>query len=148
VVSNFVVQALRGEDITLYGDGRQTRSFCYVSDLVDGLVSLMQSDEIGPVNLGNPGEFTIAELAQLVVAQTGSRSRIVYRALPTDDPRQRRPNIEKAEQRLGYAPKIPLHAGLAPTIDYFRTLLSSAKGSEAPRRVGLDGHPLSDPFGA
>src|SRR5689334_111199 len=104
VVSNFIVQALRGEDITVYGDGKQTRSFCYVDDLVEGLYRLMFGDEIGPVNLGNPGEFTMIELAEQVVALTGSRSKLVKRPLPQDDPKQRRPDITKAKEKLGYEP--------------------------------------------
>lgn len=126
VVSNFIVQALREEDITIYGDGRQTRSFCYVNDLVDGLCRLMFNDEIGPVNLGNPGEFTILELAEKVIAMTGSKSRIVRLPLPLDDPRQRRPDISKAGQKLGYEPKVSLHEGLGPTIEYFRKAITAA----------------------
>jgi UDP-glucuronate decarboxylase len=122
VVSNFIVQALRGEDITLYGDGSQTRSFCYVSDLIDGLVRLMDSpdDFTGPVNLGNPVEFSIRELAEKVVALTGSRSKLVYRPLPEDDPKQRQPDITLAGERLGWAPTVPLEEGLRSTIEYFR----------------------------
>lgn len=124
VVSNFIVQALRGEDITVYGSGSQTRSFCYVDDLVEGLIALMDSDEIGPVNLGNPGEFTIRELAEQVIAMTGSASNIVERPLPVDDPRQRRPDITKAETVLKFHPRVPLAAGLRPTIEYFERALS------------------------
>jgi UDP-glucuronate decarboxylase len=124
VVSNFIVQALRGEDITLYGDGKQTRSFCYVSDLVEGLWLLMNSREVGPINLGNPGEFTIAELADQVIALTGANSKRVYRPLPADDPKQRRPDIGKAQALLGYQPKIALKSGLQPTVDYFRSALA------------------------
>jgi len=120
VVSNFIVQALEDEDITVYGDGRQTRSFCYVDDLVDGLCRLMFSDEIGPVNLGNPGEFTILELAEEVIKLTGSKSKVVKRPLPQDDPKQRRPDITKAMEKLGFKPTIALRDGLAPTIEYFR----------------------------
>jgi UDP-glucuronate decarboxylase len=122
VVSNFIVQALRGEPITLFGKGDQTRSFCYVDDLVDGLVRLMNSaDEItGPINLGNPGEFTIRELAEEVIRQTGSASAIVNHPLPPDDPRQRRPDITLAERHLGWRPGIPLQEGLGRTIAYFR----------------------------
>jgi UDP-glucuronate decarboxylase len=125
VVSNFVVQALEGRDITLYGDGSQTRSFCYVDDLVVGLMALMgTADEItGPVNLGNPGEFTIRELAETVISLTGSRSRIVHMPLPADDPRQRRPDIGKANGLLFWAPTIPLQEGLKKTIAYFENLL-------------------------
>jgi UDP-glucuronate decarboxylase len=121
VVSNFVVQALRGEDITIYGSGSQTRSFCYVSDLVDGLMRLMASPDaiVGPVNVGNPGEFTIEELASIVVEMTGSRSNIVHRDLPIDDPRQRRPDITVAKDDLGWLPHISLREGLSRTIDYF-----------------------------
>ena len=122
VVSNFIVQALRGEDITLYGDGQQTRSFCFVSDLVDGLIRLMNSeDEVtGPINLGNPGEFTMRQLAETVLELTGSKSGIVNRPLPSDDPRQRQPDISKAKSALGWEPTIPLAKGLRPTIEYFR----------------------------
>ena len=122
VVSNFIVQALRGEDITLYGDGQQTRSFCYVSDLVDGLIRLMNSDDeiTGPINLGNPGEFTMLQLAETVLELTGSKSEIVHRPLPSDDPRQRQPDISKAKSSLGWEPTIPLAEGLRPTIEYFR----------------------------
>lgn len=126
VVSNFIVQALSGEDITLYGDGSQTRSFCYVDDLVDGMLAMMrQQDEIGPVNLGNPAEFTICQLAEMVLRLTGSNSRLVFRPLPPDDPVQRQPEIGKARQALGWAPKIALEDGLKETIVYFRKLLAS-----------------------
>ena len=126
VVSNFVVQALRGHDITIYGDGQQTRSFCYVDDLIDGLVKLMASEEsiTGPINIGNPDEFSMLELASMVIELTGSRSRIVHRALPDDDPKQRRPNISKANDLLAWSPHIPLREGLSRTIAYFeKTLL-------------------------
>jgi len=125
VVSNFIVQALRNHDITVYGDGCQTRSFCYVDDLVDGLVRLMNTpDEVtGPINLGNPGEFTVRELAQTIIDLTGSSSRIVHMPLPVDDPKQRRPDISKADEILGWAPTIGLRAGLVKTIDYFELLL-------------------------
>jgi len=125
VVSNFVMQALRGEPITIYGDGSQTRSFCYVSDLVDGLIRLMSSgdDVTGPINLGNPTEFSVRELAEKIVEQCGSKSTIVYEPLPTDDPKQRKPNIHKAQEHLGWKPTVPLVAGLAPTIEYFRRFL-------------------------
>jgi UDP-glucuronate decarboxylase len=124
VVSNFIVQALQGAPITLYGDGSQTRSFCYVSDLVDGLIRLMESpaDFTGPVNIGNPNEFTIRELAELVLAQTGSASPLVCHSLPQDDPKQRRPDIALAKERLGWIPAVPLRQGLEPTIGYFRSL--------------------------
>jgi UDP-glucuronate decarboxylase len=126
VVSNFVVQALRGEDITIYGSGSQTRSFCYVSDLVDGLMRLMASPDaiVGPVNVGNPGEFTIEELASIVVEMTGSRSNIVHRDLPLDDPRQRRPDITVAKDALGWLPHISLREGLSRTIDYFASAVA------------------------
>jgi UDP-glucuronate decarboxylase len=129
VVSNFIVQALRDDDITIYGDGSQTRSFCYVADLVEGLLGLMgTSDDVtGPVNLGNPGEFTIRELAELIIEQTGSSSRIVHLPLPTDDPRQRRPDISKANELFAWEPTIPLRAGLEKTIAYFARLLSLEK---------------------
>ncbi len=125
VVSNFIMQALRGEDITVYGDGTQTRSFCYVDDLVDGLIRMMESRDgfTGPVNLGNPGEFTMLELAELVLQLTGSESKIVHRALPEDDPAQRRPVIELAKKELEWEPRISLREGLPPTIRYFETRL-------------------------
>jgi UDP-glucuronate decarboxylase len=127
VVSNFIVQALRGEDITLYGTGSQTRSFCYVDDLIEGAIRLMNTpgDVIGPINLGNPVETTIRELAERIVAMTNSRSSIVYRALPQDDPMQRCPDISKAREVLGWAPSVQLETGLARTIEYFDRLLSS-----------------------
>ncbi len=125
VVSNFIVQALLGRDITVYGDGTQTRAFCYVDDLIDGLVRLMNSaDEvIGPINIGNPAEFTMRELAAAVIDLTGSRSKVVHRPLPEDDPRQRRPDITKAQNNLGWEPRTPLKVGLEKTIAYFETLL-------------------------
>ncbi|MEQ9086712.1 MAG: SDR family oxidoreductase [Pontimonas sp.] len=125
VVSNFIVQALRDEPLTIYGDGSQTRSFCYVDDLVSGLIALMEnaSNEPGPVNLGNPGEFTMLELASLVLEMTGSSSTIEHRDLPADDPKQRQPNIEKAKKVLGWEPSVPLAEGLENTIDYFRSQL-------------------------
>ena len=125
VVSNFIVQALRGEPLTIYGDGSQTRSFCYVDDLVSGLIALMEnaSNEPGPVNLGNPGEFTMLELASLVLDMTGSSSPIEHRDLPADDPKQRQPNIDKAKKVLGWEPSVPLRDGLKKTIDYFRSQL-------------------------
>jgi len=124
VVSNFVVQALRNQDITLFGNGSQTRSFCYVDDLIEGLVRMMdQSGFIGPVNLGNPHETTIRELAQQVIAMTGSRSRIIEQPLPQDDPTRRRPDIGLAREKLGWAPQVALADGLARTIDYFRSAL-------------------------
>jgi len=125
VVSNFIVQALLGRDITVYGDGNQTRSFCYVDDLVDGMIRLMNSadDIIGPINIGNPAEFTIRELAEIVIDVMGSRSKIVNRPLPADDPRQRQPDITKARKVLDWAPRTPLKEGLVRTIAYFEGLL-------------------------
>ena len=121
VVSNFILQALAGEDITLYGDGSQTRSFCYVDDLIEGFVRLMNQTEcVGPVNLGNPVEFTIRELAEKVIALTGSKSRLVERPLPQDDPKQRQPDIALAKRILGWEPRVPLEEGLERTIPYFR----------------------------
>ncbi len=127
VVSNFIVQALNGEDLTIYGDGSQTRSFCYVDDLVDGLVRLMNSPKkiTGPINLGNPVEFTILELAEKVLAKVGSSSELVEKPLPSDDPTQRQPDIRHAKEVLGWEPTIPLETGLDATIDYFRQLLTS-----------------------
>jgi len=129
VVSNFILQALKNEPITLYGDGTQTRSFCYVDDLIEGFVRLMDSpDELtGPVNLGNPGEFTMIELAEAVKELTGSRSELVHQPLPQDDPRQRQPDIALAREQLGWEPKVPLREGLRPTIEYFEGLLASAR---------------------
>ena len=122
VVPSFISQALRGEALTIFGDGSQTRSFCYVSDLVDGIYRLMQSDERYPVNLGNPDEMTIREFAERIRRITGSRSPIVNRALPEDDPRQRRPDISKARRLLGWEPRVPLEEGLRVTLDSFRSL--------------------------
>jgi UDP-glucuronate decarboxylase len=124
VVSNFIVQALQGRDITIYGDGSQTRSFCYVDDLVDGLIRLMESDEgvTGPVNLGNPGEFSIRELAEKVVALVDSGSKLIYEPLPEDDPTQRRPDISQAKEVLGWQPAISLDQGLPRTIEYFNSI--------------------------
>jgi len=126
VVSNFIVQALKGEDITLYGDGQQTRSFCYVDDLVRGLIGLIDSpdDVTGPINIGNPGEFTIRQLAEEVIALTGSQSKLVFLPLPQDDPKQRQPNIDKAREILSWEPTVPLRDGLSRTISYFDALLS------------------------
>jgi len=120
VVPNFMKQALRGEPLTVYGDGNQTRSFCYVSDEIDGFIRLSKSDEHLPVNIGNPNEFTIRECAQMVLKVTGSKSQIRHEPLPPDDPRQRRPDISKARQLLGWQPKIDLEAGLRQSLDYFR----------------------------
>ena len=127
VVSNFIVQALSGAPITLYGDGMQTRSFCYVDDLIDGFLRMMESppDFIGPVNLGNPAEFSMRELAEKVLALTGSRSKLEFRQLPPDDPRQRQPDIALAREKLGWAPTVSLDDGLRETIAYFRRLLAS-----------------------
>jgi UDP-glucuronate decarboxylase len=126
VVSNFIMQALRGEAITLYGDGGQTRSFCYVDDLIDGFIRLMESpdDVTGPINLGNPVEFTIRQLAEQVVALTGSKSKIEFRPLPADDPKQRQPDITRARKTLGWEPKVPLEEGLKKTVAYFDDLVS------------------------
>jgi len=124
VVSNFIIQALRGESITVYGEGRQTRSFCYVDDLVDGLFRLMnREDFIGPVNLGNPNEFTVLKLAEQVIRLTGSQSKITYKPLPQDDPTQRQPDISLAKERLGWKPTVELEEGLKKTIEYFKTRL-------------------------
>ena len=124
VVSNFIVQALKGEDITIYGDGSQTRSFCYVDDLIEGMIRLMNSrlEFTGPVNIGNPGEFTIKQLAELVIKLTGSSSKLVYRPLPSDDPLQRRPVIDLAKKELDWEPVVPLEKGLLKTIEYFKTI--------------------------
>jgi UDP-glucuronate decarboxylase len=126
VVSNFVVQALKNKDITVYGDGGQTRSFCYVDDLVDGLIRLMDSDGeiVGPINLGNPSEFTIRQLAEIVIDLTGSASKIIHRPLPQDDPKQRQPDISKAQELLGWQPVLQLGDGLTKTIAYFDELLT------------------------
>lgn len=125
VVSNFIVQALRNENITIYGDGKQTRSFQYVDDLIEGMVRMMNSRDgfTGPVNIGNPGEFTMLELAEKVIEQTGSKSKIVYQPLPQDDPTQRKPVIDLAKKELDWEPKIPLDEGLAKTIEYFKTIV-------------------------
>jgi len=125
VVSNFIVQALKGEDITIYGDGSQSRSFCYVDDLLEGMIRLMNSREdfTGPVNIGNPNEFTMLELAEKVIKLTGTKSKIIYMPLPSDDPTQRQPNISLAKKELGWEPKVMLEEGLIKTIDYFRSIL-------------------------
>ena len=129
VVSNFIVQALRGEPITLYGDGSQTRSFCFVDDLVDGFLRMMDQDGfIGPVNIGNPGEFTMRELAEEVLTLTGSKSPIEHRPLPPDDPTRRRPDIKLASERLDWEPRITLHEGLQPTIAYFDKVINAKRG--------------------
>lgn len=126
VVSNFIVQALRGEDITMYGDGQQTRSFCYVDDLIGGMLAMMDSEKgfYGPVNLGNPGEFTMLELAEMVLRLTHSKSRLVSKPLPPDDPKQRKPDISLAGAKLAWAPQVQLEDGLKETIAYFKRLLS------------------------
>jgi UDP-glucuronate decarboxylase len=133
VVSNFIVQALKGEDITIYGDGSQTRSFCYVDDLVDGLMRLMDTpfDVTGPINLGNPREFTIRQLAELVIKMTGARSKLVFKPLPSDDPKQRKPDTAMANYLLSWAPSTQLEQGLVKTIAYFELLLSNKAGVTA-----------------
>ena len=126
VVSNFIVQALQGKDLTVYGDGRQTRSFCYVDDLIEGICRMMEHGTdgmMGPMNLGNPGEFTMLELAEKVIAATGSKSKIIHRPLPEDDPTQRRPDITLAKEKLGWEPKVTLDEGLAKTIAYFKAVV-------------------------
>ena len=125
VVSNFIVQALKGEDITMFGEGSQTRSFCYVDDLIEAMLRMMDSpaDFVGPVNIGNPGEFTMLELAEMVLRLTGSRSKISFRPLPSDDPKQRRPDISLAKRALDWEPKISLEEGLVKTIDYFKRMI-------------------------
>jgi UDP-glucuronate decarboxylase len=135
VVSSFVVQALLNQDITVFGDGEQTRSFCYVDDLIRGLISLMETgpEIVGPINLGNPIEFTMRQLADLVLELTGSRSKIVYRPLPQDDPKQRKPDISEAERLLGWRPAVSLKEGLAKTIPHFEKLLSQRDVAEAVR---------------
>jgi len=127
VVSNFIVQALRGEDLTIFGDGKQTRSFCYVDDLIEVIIRMMDSpaEFTGPVNIGNPGEFTMLELAEKVLQLSGSKSKLVFKPLPSDDPRQRQPNIELAKSKLGWEPKVKLEDGLKETIGYFRKLLAA-----------------------
>jgi UDP-glucuronate decarboxylase len=144
VVSNFIVQALRSQPITIYGDGSQTRSFCYVDDMVTALLALMNSaDQVtGPINIGNPCEFTMLELAQAVLDITGSKSKIVRQPLPVDDPRQRRPDIEKAQQLLGWTPKVSLKEGLSRTVEYFDELLGAPKlaiaSSRAPKSIPVE----------
>jgi len=129
VVSNFIMQALKGEDITIYGDGQQTRSFCYATDLIEGWMRLMATgdDVTGPINLGNPGEFTMIELAENVIELTDSKSKLVYEPLPEDDPKQRKPDITLAKEKLGWEPTVPLREGLAKTIEYFDGLLKEAE---------------------
>ncbi len=132
VVSSFIVQALTGRDITVFGEGLQTRSFCYVDDLISGFLKLMATppEVTGPLNLGNPDEFTIIDLAKRIVEMTGSSSKIVHRALPHDDPKQRQPDIEKAKQLLGWTPAVPLAEGLGRTIAYFDGLLGDRRARE------------------
>ena len=128
VVSNFIVQALQNQDITIYGDGSQTRSFCYVSDLVDGLIKMQNNDDfIGPVNLGNPSERNILEFAEMIIKLTNSKSKIIYKPLPSDDPTRRRPDISLAKEKLNWEPKVDITEGLTKTIEYFDKLLSSEK---------------------
>ena len=128
VVSNFIVQALRGEDITIYGDGQQSRSFCYVDDLIDGIVRMMNSEKgvTGPINLGNPDEFTMLELAERVLSLVGSKSKLVYQPLPVDDPQQRQPDISVAKANLDWSPTVKLEDGLKMTVDYFRSLFANS----------------------
>jgi UDP-glucuronate decarboxylase len=143
VVSNFIVQALTGTDITIFGDGSQTRSFCYVDDLIDGMIKLMASDQdvTGPVNIGNPGEFTIRQLAESVVELTNSRSQIIYKTLPQDDPKQRCPDISLARQVLGWGPSVALREGLTKTIEYFDVLLQNQHAKAvATSRLAGPGH--------
>ena len=137
VVSNFIVQALQGNDITLYGDGSQSRSFCYVDDLIEAMIRMMatQPAVTGPINVGNPVEFTIRQLAELVIELTGSQSKIVFKPLPSDDPKQRQPDIAKARQELGWAPKIELRQGLTKTIAYFDNLVKN--GIDLPGRATI-----------
>ena len=125
VVSNFIVQALQGKDITIYGDGQQTRSFCYVDDLIDAMIKMMNSEKgfIGPVNIGNPGEFTMLQLAEMVLMLSNSKSKIIYKPLPSDDPKQRQPNIDLAKDKLGWQPKVELKDGLRETIAYFKKMI-------------------------
>lgn len=131
VVSNFIVQALRGNDITIYGDGTQTRSFCYVDDLIEGIIRMMNQDGfIGPVNLGNPEEYSVLELAEKILKMTGSRSNIVFKPLPENDPTRRRPDIALARKKLGWEPKVLVEDGLAKTIDYFTTVVKAATSEQ------------------
>jgi UDP-glucuronate decarboxylase len=131
VISNFIVQALQGDDLTVYGNGAQTRSVCYVDDLIDGLIALMQSPDgvVGPVNLGNPDEYTVLDLAEMILKLIGGRSKIVFKPLPQDDPTQRQPDITIARSTLGWEPKVSLQEGLERTIQYFRTLLHNGNGA-------------------
>ena len=129
VVSNFVVQALKGEPVTLYGDGNQTRSFCYVADLIEGMMRLMdyEGEDPGPVNIGNPGEYSMRQLAEAALKLTGSKSTTVTRPLPKDDPTRRRPDISKARRLLGWEPKVSLEEGLKPTIEYYRAVIEEGR---------------------
>lgn len=129
VISNFIVQALDGDDLTVYGDGSQTRSFCYVDDMVDGLLRLMEADAVGPVNLGNPQEYRVADLAREVLRLTGARGVLRFLPLPADDPRQRRPDIERARKLLGFEPRVGLREGLERTISSFATARTGAVAS-------------------
>jgi UDP-glucuronate decarboxylase len=131
VVSNFIVQALRGEPLTLYGDGSQTRSFCFVDDLVEGMIRLMNGRHTGPMNIGNPGEFTIRQLAELVRARINPDLPLIEKPLPADDPLQRQPVIDLAQRELGWQPTVPLEQGMEPTIAWFRQLLSDGAGRQA-----------------
>jgi UDP-glucuronate decarboxylase len=157
VVSNFIVQALRGEELTLFGRGTQTRSFCYVDDLIEAMLRLMETESgfTGPVNLGNPSEYSMLELAEKILTLTGSRSRIVSRPLPQDDPRQRQPDISLARAKLGWQPRTALEDGLEKTIAYFRELLarndpaileSATPGFRQPRAADSDRHPPPRPL--
>jgi UDP-glucuronate decarboxylase len=142
VVSSFVAQALRGQPMTMYGDGQQTRSFCYVSDLVEALVRLMACEpDPGPVNLGNPGEFTIEALAEMVRALVGSSSSVVFRPLPSDDPVRRRPDISKAQQVLGWSPRVPLREGLRSTIEHCRRQMQGMDRSASSERAAVAASP-------
>jgi UDP-glucuronate decarboxylase len=133
VVSNFIVQALRGDPITIYGDGMQTRSFCYVDDLINGIISMMDTDDdvTGPVNLGNPTEFTMLELAKVILEETGSSSQIIFRPLPQDDPKQRKPDISLAKSLLDWEPKTPLRDGIRKTAEYFDRVLAENPKAQA-----------------
>jgi len=123
VISNFITQALKGKDLTIYGDGTQTRSFCYISDMVEGILKMMESSEPGPINLGNPDEYRVLDLAKKIIALTSSKSKITFRPLPQDDPTKRKPDITLAKKKLGWKPKIPLEEGLKQTIEYFRKMV-------------------------
>ncbi len=139
VVSNFIVQALKDEAVTVYGDGTQTRSFCYIDDLIDGMMRMMNTEKgfTGPVNLGNPSEFTILDLAEMIIAMTGSKSRILFKPLPDDDPKQRKPVIDLAEKKLGWTPRVKLEDGLKKTIKYFEELLLDEKQGICDYKDGL-----------